>query len=435
MFTDIDGLTRREDLERRRESALKRRRIIWLSLLGVIVVLIVFLSLYQFTDVLFGLSEEIESAPKSGDWAMFRRDLSRTGNNNSGGDLPQGTLKWIFSAGDVIHSSPAVVNGVVYFGSRDSHIYALNAATGEELWKFKTGSWVESSPVVVDGVVYCGSNDGDLYALDAATGNKLWSFESRYAIRSSPAVADGVVYIGSDDYHIYAVDTGTGKEMWNFEADNMIISSPVIIDGVVIVGSMDSSCYVLNAKSGRLRLNFDTHSAIVTSPVVADGITYLINTGGYAFAIDYHARNWPFENRLKIFWEALYLYGVAPKPPGASGLVWTHRLGWGINTSSSAALVDGVLYFGAADDLLAMDAATREVLWSYRTGDAVVTSPAVTDATVYFGSQDGRLYAVSRTTGDKLWDYLTGDKITSSPAVADGMIFVGSHDGRLYAFE
>ena len=48
-------------------------------------------------------------------------------------------LKWKFKTGDWISSSPNVSEGVVYFGSNDKHLYALDIKTGEEQWKFKTG--------------------------------------------------------------------------------------------------------------------------------------------------------------------------------------------------------------------------------------------------------------------------------------------------------
>jgi hypothetical protein len=54
---------------------------------------------------------------------------------------------------------------VVYIGSRDSHIYALDAATGEEVWRFQTGDWVTSSPAVVDGIVYIGGHNHYVYAI------------------------------------------------------------------------------------------------------------------------------------------------------------------------------------------------------------------------------------------------------------------------------
>ena len=56
-------------------------------------------------------------------------------------------------------SSPAVSNGVVYVGSYDKNLYAIDAMTGAEKWRFKTGNYVGSSPAVSNGVVYVGSDD------------------------------------------------------------------------------------------------------------------------------------------------------------------------------------------------------------------------------------------------------------------------------------
>ena len=75
-----------------------------------------------------------------------------------------------------VESSPAVVNGVVYVGSGDGNVYALNAASGVQLWNYTTGGEVDSSPAVVNGVVYVGSGDGNVYALNATNGAKLWNY-------------------------------------------------------------------------------------------------------------------------------------------------------------------------------------------------------------------------------------------------------------------
>ena len=84
-------------------------------------------------------------------------------------------------------SSPAVANGVVYVGSYDNNVCALNASTGAKLWSYAAGSYVESSPAVANGVVYVGSYDNNVYALNAKTGAKLWS----YATGRSVVVARG----------------------------------------------------------------------------------------------------------------------------------------------------------------------------------------------------------------------------------------------------
>jgi outer membrane protein assembly factor BamB len=78
-------------------------------------------------------------------------------------------------------------------------------------WTFKTKGQIWSSPAVVNGVVYVGSDDYKLYALDARTGRKLWSYSIALRSWSSPAVANGVVYIG-DDQEVYAFGLKKGRE-------------------------------------------------------------------------------------------------------------------------------------------------------------------------------------------------------------------------------
>jgi len=81
----------------------------------------------------------------------------------------------VYATNDYVDSSPAVANGVVYVGSNDNNVYALNARTGAKLWSYATGNEVIRSPAVANGVVYVGSLDQVVYALNASTGAKLWS--------------------------------------------------------------------------------------------------------------------------------------------------------------------------------------------------------------------------------------------------------------------
>jgi outer membrane protein assembly factor BamB len=108
-------------------------------------------------------------------------------------------------------SSPAIASGLVYFGSGDGHLYAVDLQTGEEKWKFETGKeivtvkgrgrylglrGIVSSPVICEGIVYFGTMNGMLFALDAGTGQERWKFSVGVMI-SSPVVADGVIYAGT----------------------------------------------------------------------------------------------------------------------------------------------------------------------------------------------------------------------------------------------
>ncbi len=333
------------------------------------------------------------------------------------------------------HSSPTVVDGIIYFGSQDWNLYAVDADTGTELWEFRTNSFVESSPAVVDGIVYFGSNDGIFYALNAKTGEKLWTFPTGKANQSSPAVADGMVLFCSDDSHIYALDARTGEKLWDYEADGPILSSPAVANGIVYFCSMDRYIFALQASNGRFRLQFRILSTS-SSPAVKDGVVYF-NSGGNLIAIDGKARNWPGEHILGNFWVQLYAFRLAPTPPPTSGYLWNvPRLGR--QTSSSSPLVSETVIYTAFDNYLyAIDISTHEKLWDppFRAEDDIRSSPALGNDVLYIGSEDGLLYAINTADGKELWHFTTGGPITSSPALVNGIIYLTSHDGKLYAIE
>ena len=119
--------------------------------------------------------------------AVYRADLERTGVYPSGGPTKRPKLVWKFKTGaDSVVSSPAVLDGVVYVGSADHFVYAVDAKSGEQRWKFETNGSISSSPAVSDGVVYIVSGGADicLYALDAATARRDGG--SRRARTSAP---------------------------------------------------------------------------------------------------------------------------------------------------------------------------------------------------------------------------------------------------------
>jgi hypothetical protein len=189
------------------------------------------------------------------DWRQFRDSRKHRGFNPFENVLSTGNVGLVgedgfFSTGGAIDSSPAVAGGVLYFGSDDHNVYALNAATGVELWNFPTGSPVDSSPAVAYGAVYIGSENLNVYALNAATGARLWNFPTGSLVLSSPAVADGVVYVGSFDGNIYALNAATGDRLWTFTTGSLVFSSPAVVNGVIYVGSEDGNLYAFDLAGG-----------------------------------------------------------------------------------------------------------------------------------------------------------------------------------------
>ncbi len=427
-----------EEMAKQRSERLRARRrvrLLTISLVALVVVLLITcVSLYYGTDFLVKPPAWLDSDSSTGEWAMFRHGLGRSGCSDSIGILPRGNLKWVFQSGASIYSSPSIAGNIVYFGSRDHRLYAVDAATGAKCWEYVTGSWVESSPAVVDGVVYFGSNDGKLHAVDAETGRKLWEFAVGYPVRSSPAVAGEAVYFGADDYSVYAVHAVKGVKLWQFVTDGYVASSPVVAEGIVYVGSNDGFCYALDGLSGRLRLRFKAYSPVPASPAVSHGVVYCCNFSGRLFAFDGKARSSPWEHELRPYWLQAYAFGLpVPKPSPQSGFLWEIKIA--SRVESSPLVTDDTLYIGATNKLVAIDLVTHQKRWEFVPDGVIAGCIAKCGDNIYLGTGRGSLYAINAGTGEMLWKFHIGSAITSSPSVSQGVIYVGSDDGALYAVE
>jgi outer membrane protein assembly factor BamB len=115
------------------------------------------------------------------------------------------------------------------------------------------------------------------------------------------------------------------------------------------------------------------------------------------------------------------------------------RLRWGIPTgkyvfSSPAVDADGTIYIGSGNGSLYALSPDGTVKWTFATRAEIQSSPAIgRDGTIYFGSADSKVYALNGD-GSKKWEFPTGNLILCSPTLgADGTIYIGSRDGRFYA--
>lgn len=251
-------------------------------------------------------------------------------------------------------NSIAVSDGVVYAGSSDNNLYAIDATTGRERWRFTTLGSIYSTPVIVAGVVYVGSYDHHLYAIDAAMGTERWRFATMDSVESDPGVFAGVVYVGSRDHHLYAIDASTGRERWRF-ATNGPVTSPALVSGAVYVSS--HVLYAIDAATGTERWRFQTERSIeALSPSFADGIVYIASRHGALDGID-------AQTGVPV-WE----------------LNWEKETDTGFFLVSSPHVVNGIVYLPVSDTLYAFPAPERPSR-THDDGDAVSIHvvPAVTD--------------------------------------------------------
>lgn len=120
-------------------------------------------------------------------------------------DSRSGKLLWHFKTGNKINHTCGVQGNTVYVGNLAGCLHALDVNTGALQWKYQAnGGICYSSPSISDGMIYFGTHDSCLYALDL-TGNLRWKFKAEKQIHSTPAFYDGNIYFGCDDGNLYAI--------------------------------------------------------------------------------------------------------------------------------------------------------------------------------------------------------------------------------------
>lgn len=113
--------------------------------------------------------------------------------------------------------------------------------------------------------------------------------------------------------------------------------------------------------------------------------------------------------------------------------VWSLPIGGG-SESSPALSPDGTLYFGSWDNHLYAVSTNRYIKWAFPVGLDIKSSPAIADdGTIYFGCRDRKFYAVT-PEGKLKWTFPTEGWVDSSPAIAPGgTVYFGSWDKNFYA--
>jgi outer membrane protein assembly factor BamB len=368
--------------------------------------------------------------------AFFRGNAGHTGSFPAQSGKGKKGLKWKFQTGDAVVSSPVLSGGQVFVGSLDGSVYALDAATGDEVWKVDTGAPVSGSAAVADGTVYIASENGHLYALDAATGKIQWNqtMTGKHPA-GSPLVYGDRVYIsmgGPGSYNTMASYTdkaagfsrADGAKVWESSGTAAQgFESPVIYSNTLISCSGRESYAAYSLSSGKAvwtQSRDKSYGSQFACAALADNRLFVVGS----IAGSLHAIHPATGARL---WTAFV-------DPQQGNIMGGGDPGNAVLTSPA---VSGNRIFIGSDTgvLFCYDTSTGSLLWSNSVGSAIQSSPAVADGVVYFGCHDGKLYAVDETDGDALWNYSTGARIISSPWVTDDSVYFGCDDGAVYCLE
>jgi len=365
-------------------------------------------SIVALTTALGVVAAALQGPAASDAWPMFRGSSALAGVSATSFPAPL-RPRWSYQAKDAIESTAAIADGVVYVGSMDGSLYAIDLATGALRWQYQTKSQVgESSPLVHGGLVYIGDLDGVIHAVDVPTGKARWTFKTDGEIKSSPNVAGDRIYVGSYDQHLYCLSAMTGTLVWKYRTEGPVHGTPAIDKGTVYISGCDETFRAIDAGSGKQVYEMPLGAYTGASAAIRDGGAYVGTFGNEVLGIDLVRRvtRWTYRHKTRSF--PFY---------------------------SSAALTADRVVLGGRDKLIhCLNRSTGKAAWTFLTKARVESSPVIVGNRVFVGSNDGVLYELDLASGRKTWEFTAGAPLSASPAAAQGALVIGSQDGVLYCF-
>jgi eukaryotic-like serine/threonine-protein kinase len=308
-------------------------------------------------------------------------------------------------------SSPVLSEGTLFFGNDKGTINAVSS-DGKIKWSFETGSPTEAPPLIYEKLLFAGSADGNMRAIDKSTGKLVWTYKTDNKIAGSANIWEsgsksGIVF-GSYDYFLYCVQPESGRLLWKLETQNYVNGAPSVFGTSVVFGGCDGIIRIADCVSGRETDTINIGVYIASSPAISAGRAYFGDYDGELYCVDLKMR--------KVDWQVTATENAGP-------------------VIAIPAAGNNFVIIGNDDKYMyCFNINTGKQVWKFRTNGQITGSAVMTPTKVLFGSTDGNIYLLNLSDGKKIWSFNAGASIGSSPVVIKDKFYFLTEDGRLLAF-
>lgn len=154
---------------------------------------------------------------------------------------------------------PAIDGDVIYAGSANGNVVAVDIASGNTLWRQRLDVTVTGGLGAGRGLVLLGTQDAEVIALSISDGEELWRGAVTSEVLAAPKTNGDIVVVQTVDDKLIALDAETGERRWIYETTQPALtlrgtSSPVITPaGTVVAGFSNGTLVSVNAADGVYR--------------------------------------------------------------------------------------------------------------------------------------------------------------------------------------
>jgi outer membrane protein assembly factor BamB len=215
----------------------------------------------------------------------------------------------------------------------------------------------------------------------------------------------------------------SGTPLWSHEIGGQLWAPLTYAEGSLYFGADDAFFRAYDIGSQEVRWEFETGGIIRSGAEIAEGTVVFASDDGFLYALEVGsgAEIWRFDLGSSDMARVL----PATDPPYEYDYL-----------HSSPVHHEGTVYVGSADGALyAITHESGQERWRFQTEGKIRSTSVLDGRTVYFASWDGHVYAVSAASGELVWKSDTGGIVQGSPAIGAGKVFVGSRSAAVFAFD
>jgi serine/threonine protein kinase len=318
-------------------------------------------------------------------------------------------LHWSFRTdGPIGWTSSPVINEtktVIYCGSTDKYLYAIDAISGGRLWRSDLGAPILARPILARGNLIVTNTDGEIRIISGKDGQSIWVHKTERFTVANPKLIDNLLVLASFDGEIQALDLEQREIRWSYDTRETIVAPLQNFNSLILFGTKDESFQALSAESGRPVWCFKADGPIVSGSVISSDSVYFGSMNGTFYALEAEMGQ----------------------------LIWEHTSEMPITSRGN--IKDASIIFCSQDKwIYCLEKYSGNLSWKASVRGNVLADVLLHNQSIITISREGWLQCFDTNNGETVWQRELGRFVESTPCITDKMLYIACIEGDILAY-